>query len=83
MSDATEPQPEQEISVEVDLTGADLTLNERIKVEETCGNTRSFEDLRDEGRSSFFRAVAWVVGRRGDPRLTIEEAGELKVRFDG
>lgn len=71
----------QELAIEVDLTGADLTLNERIAVEETCGGG-SFEALRDEGRSTFFRAVAWVVRRRSDPRVTIEEAGELKVRFD-
>ena len=72
----------QEVAIQVDLTGADLTLNERIAVEEACGG-RSFEALRDEGRSTFFRAIAWVVQRRVDPRVTIEEAGEMKVRFDG
>lgn len=71
----------QELAIQVDLTGADLTLNERVAVEEACGGL-PFEHLRDEGRSTFFRAVAWVVGRRGDARMTIEEAGELKVRFD-
>lgn len=82
MTDEPKPNDGDELAIEVDLTGADLTLNERITVEQTCGD-RPFEALRDEGRSSFFRAVAWVVGRRGDPRLTLEEAGELKVRFRG
>ena len=72
----------EEMAVEVDLTGTDLTLNERIAVEDACGG-RPFEVVRDEGRSTFFRAVAWVVGRRNDPRLTLEEAGEMQVRFDG
>lgn len=70
-----------EISVEIDFTGEGLTLNERIAVEDACGG-RPFEVVRDEGRSTFFRAVAWVLGRRQDPRLTLEEAGELKVRFE-
>lgn len=74
-------QPD-ELAVEVDLTGDDLTLNERIDVEDACGSV-PFEALRDEGRSTFLRAVAWVIGRRSDPRLTLREAGELRVRFDG
>lgn len=73
----------QSVGVDVDLTGADLTLNERIQVEQVCGDSESFEELSAAGRSTFLRAVAWVVGRRTDERLTIEEAGELKVRFDG
>ena len=77
-----QPEGNQEIAVEVDLTGGDLTLNERIEVENACGGA-AFEQLQADGRSTFFRAVAWVVGRRSNPRLTLHEAGELKVRFDG
>lgn len=76
------PPADPVISIDVDLAGGDLTLNERIAVEDVCGG-RSFEALRDEGRSTFLRAVAWAVGRRSDPRLTLEQAGELQVRFDG
>lgn len=72
----------QEIAAEVDWTGADLTLNERIEIEDLHGGRR-FEDVRDEGRSTYYRALAWVLCRRTDPRLTLEEAGELHVRFEG
>jgi hypothetical protein len=75
-------QPIHEAGLDVDLTGADLTLNERIAIEDVCGGV-PFEVLRDEGRSTFLRAVAWVVGRRHDPRLTLDQAGELRVSFDG
>lgn len=70
-----------EYGIEVDWTGGDLTLNERIAIEDVCGG-RPFEAVRGEGRSTYFRALAWVLGRRVDPRLTIEEAGEMQVRFE-
>lgn len=70
-----------EITVEVDWTGADLTLNERIAVEDACGGV-AFERLRDEGRSTYLRALAWVLGRRSNPALTLQDAGELHVRFE-
>ena len=82
MSDVHEEPAEDGISLSIDFDGRDLTLNERIQVEEACGGVR-FEQLREEGRSTYLRAVAWVVGRRTDRRLSIEEAGELQVRFDG
>ena len=69
-----------EVPVEIDFSGDDLTLNERIVVEELLGD-RPFEYLKAQGRSSFFRAVAWVILRRNDPRITLEEAGQLQVRF--
>lgn len=71
-----------EVALDIDMSGDDLTLNERIEVENACGGV-AFDDLRVEGRSTFLRAVAWVVGRRSNPALTIHEAGELTVRFDG
>lgn len=71
-----------EVAFHVDISGDDLTLNERIVVEDACGGV-AFEVLRDEGRSTFLRAVAWVLNRRTDPRMTIEEAGEIRVRLDG
>ena len=73
---------DQEIGVEIDWTGEGLTLNERIAVEDACGGRR-YEELRDEGRSTYFRALAWVLLRRTDPRVTLEEAGEMSVRFEG
>lgn len=74
--------PTAELELDIDMTGDDLTLNERIEVEDICGGV-AFETLRDEGRSTFLRAVAWVVGRRTNPALKLHEAGELQVRFDG
>lgn len=76
----TDEQPV--VAFEVDVSGDDLTLNERIMVEDVCGGV-AFEVLRDEGRSTFLRAVAWVLNRRVDPRMTLEEAGEIRVNFDG
>lgn len=70
------------IPIEIDLSGDGLTLNERIAVEDACGGL-PFGVLRDEGRSTFLRAVAWVLARRADPRMTLEEAGESPVHFDG
>lgn len=72
----------QELAIEIDLSGDDLTLNERVAVEECCGGV-PFEQLQSEGRSTFYRALAWVVARRSDKRVTLEEAGELRVRFNG
>lgn len=71
-----------EVALDIDMSGDDLTLNERIEVENVCGGV-AFDDLRLAGTSTFLRAVAWVVGRRTNPRLTLHEAGELTVRFDG
>lgn len=79
-AEQSEVEP-QEIALAIDFSGEDLTLNERIAVEDACDG-RAFEDLRLEGRSTFLRAVAWVVMRRHDPRSTIDEAGDLVVRFE-
>ena len=69
--------PGQEVAVEVDFTGNGLTLNEIIVVE-----TLSGERVHDRS-GTFMRAVAWVTGRRVNPHLSIEEAGELVVRSGG
>lgn len=69
-----------EVELGIDFTGEDLTLNERIDVETICGG-RPFPELVAEGSSVFLRAVAWVVWRRSVPTVTLQEAGELKVRF--
>ena len=69
-----------EFALDIDMSGDDLTLNERIEVENACGGV-AFETLRAEGRSTFLRAVAWQVGRRTNPTLTLQDAGELVVRF--
>lgn len=76
------PSGEAEVRLDIDFSGDDLTLNERVDVEKVCGDSTPFEVLRDRGRSSFYRAVAWVILRRTDKRITLEEAGELQVRFD-
>lgn len=71
-----------EVPLDLDLTGDDLTMNEKVMVEDACGG-RPFFALRSEGTIRFFRAVAWVTLRRSQPALTLEEAGELKVQADG
>lgn len=71
----------EQLAVDVDWTGDDLTLNERIAVEDACGG-RPFEEIRAEGRTTYFRALAWVTLRRADARLTLEEAGVLHIRFE-
>ena len=78
----TDELPEQDVPLDVDLTGDNLTLNEQIEVEGICGG-RPFHDLRDGGSSSFYRAVAWIELRRVNPRITLHDAGELKVRAEG
>jgi hypothetical protein len=68
------------VELDLDLSGDTLTLNERIAVEEVCGG-RPFDALRDEGGSSFYRALVWVAGRRNDPRFSLEEAGQVQIRL--
>lgn len=70
------------VPIDVDLSGDDLTMNEKIVVEDLCGG-RPFFTLRAEGGMRFFRAVAWVMLRRSQPGLSLEDAGELKVQADG
>ena len=73
---------EQEVGVQVDLEGDDLTLNEKILVETACGGL-PFNQLRERGGSTYHRALVWVQLRRGNPNLSLHDAGELRVRFDG
>ena len=78
MTDEThEEMPEQELAVEIDLTGAGLTLNEIIEVEDLC------DEYVHERSGRFMRAIAYVTGKRANPDLRIEDAGQLEVRFDG
>ena len=73
---------EQEVGVPIDLEGEDLTLNEKLLVETACGGA-PFNALREQGGTAYHRALVWVQLRRANPGLTLHEAGELKVRFDG
>lgn len=72
---------DQDVELDLDLTGDDLTLNEQVEVERVCGGV--FHRLHAERSSEFLRAVAWVIGRRTDSRFLLEDAGLLKVTFGG
>lgn len=73
----------QELAVEVDVTGDDLTLNEKVDIINVCGGTRTFVALRDECDVPYQRALLWVLGRRSNPNLSLHDAGDVKVRLDG
>lgn len=71
-----------ELELDVDLSGDGLTLNEQVEVERVCGG-RPFHELKAARSAEFTRAVAWVLGRRTDPRFLLSDAGTLKVEWDG
>lgn len=73
---------EAEVGISVDLEGDDLTLNEKLLVEQACGG-RPFAELREQGGTAYHRALVWVALRRTSPSISLHEAGELKVRLDG
>jgi hypothetical protein len=69
-----------EVKVEVDFAGP-FTANELVEIEDLTGATLDQIGTAATGRC--IRAVAWIIGRRTNPDLTLEEAGELQVRLDG
>lgn len=68
-----------EVAVEVDLSGP-FTLNELAEIEHLTG--ANLDDIANGASGQVIRAVAWIIGRRNNPALTLEEAGELSIRFD-
>lgn len=75
MTDETLPPP-----FDIDFAGP-FTIDEVIEIEELAGKPITDLLVGERGRS--LRAVAYVVGRRSNPNLTLADAGEMWVRVDG
>ena len=66
--------------LDIDFAGP-FTIDEVIEIESLAGKPISELLQGERGRS--LRAVAYVVGRRTNPSLTLAEAGQLWVSLDG
>jgi len=55
---------------------ADLTLDEADEIEEMCGGV-PLEELRF-GRSKVLKAFAYILRKRDDPDVTIEQIGAIR-----
>lgn len=55
---------------------ADLTLDEADEIEEMCGGV-PLEELRF-GRSKVLKAFAYILRKRDDPNVTLEQIGAIK-----
>lgn len=66
--------------LELDLD--DLTIGEIITIEEMTGV--SLDELGAAGRPKglMLRAIGFVLMRRGDPNVTVEQVDGMKLRFD-
>ena len=69
----------QEVGVEIDFTGP-FTANELVQIGELG---ISLDEISRGSTGRAIRAVAWVIGRRTNPKLTLEQAGEVWVNLDG
>lgn len=56
----------------------DLTLDEVEEVEDLCGGV-SLETV-DLGRAKTLKAFVWVILKREDPTVTMEDVGNLKFK---
>ncbi len=55
----------------------DLTLNEVETIEDLCGGV-SLDSL-DLGRAKTLKAIVFVLLRRDEPEITLEDAGNVKL----
>jgi hypothetical protein len=55
----------------------DLTLNEVETIEDLCGGV-SLDNL-DLGRAKTLKAIVFVLLRRDEPDMTLEDAGNVKL----
>ena len=69
-----------EVAVEVDFAGP-FTANELVEIEDLTG--ANLDEIGTGATPKVIRAVAWIIGRRSNPNLTLEQAGELSIRLDG
>jgi hypothetical protein len=60
-----------------DYDATDLTLNEVEAIEDMCGDV-SLDQL-DLGRAKTLKAIVYVLLRRDDPEITLEQAGDVKL----
>lgn len=70
----------QQVPIEIDFAGP-FTANELVEIEGLTGAT--LDEIGTGASATVIRAVAWIVGRRTNPDLTLEQAGELSIRLDG
>lgn len=56
----------------------DLTLNEVEAVEDLCGGV-SLEQL-DLGRAKVLKAIVFVLLKRDDPEITLDQAGDIRLK---
>ncbi len=55
----------------------DLTLNEVEQIEDLCGGASL--DTLDLGRAKTLKAIVYVLLRRDEPDITLEQAGNIKL----
>ncbi len=55
----------------------DLTLNEVEQIEDLCGGASL--DTLDLGRAKTLKAIVYVLLRRDEPEITLEQAGNIKL----
>lgn len=78
-----EAQEAEDVALVLRINGreyeaTDLTLNEVEEVEDLCGGI-SLEML-DLARAKTLKAVVYVLLKRDDPTVTLEQAGEVKFK---
>lgn len=69
-----------EVPVELDFAGP-FSANELVEMQRVTG--ASLTDLGTGANAECIRAVAWTIGKRTNPALTLEQAGEVLVKLDG
>lgn len=57
---------------------AELTLNEIEEIEDLCGGV-SIEEL-DLGRARHLKRIVYVLRKRDNPEITLEEAGDVQLK---
>lgn len=77
------PEAEQDDSFVLRINGkeydaTDLTWNEAEEIEDLCGGTSLA--ILDLARPKTMKAIIYVMLKRDNPNITLEEAGQLKMR---
>ncbi len=77
-----EAEPETDDGFVLKINGkeydaTDLTLNEVETIEDLCGGV-SLDSL-DLGRAKTLKAIVFVLLRRDEPEITLEDAGNVKL----
>lgn len=68
--------------IEIDLDNIDmndLTLDELDTIETVCGVTLDQLGQPGQPQAKMIKAIVWVLARRQNPELTLDEVGELRL----